>query len=400
MKKIELNLRSDANKRIQDNADFYENHLKTMTDELNISEITIDSESLKDDSEFLELTDKEYKFTKFKEVSFGKAEATNDDDYLKITDICFYYCDFSLCGFSNIHFDSCKFIGCNFTECYILGLSSIFSDCSFISRIPGQINIDDAPSIFNSCELTFRFIKCDFSQVVFVKTNFYFCNFQNVNFFDSILIDCSLDISKMSDCDLRNTKIVSPKVIEFYIEDKQSITKVNSHTFLGKISYNKNESREVRFAYEVYGTFCELFEKNRVMDLFGEYFYLTKKAEYYMLDKRSKIASIFGLITCGYGEKPVFSLITSIFVIILCGSLYMFFGVSLNNETLIYKPGILPSYNSIVIWYHFSLVTFTSTGYGNVTPLGGSLWVSAFEMICGVIMIGIWVSTLVRKMAR
>jgi hypothetical protein len=218
--------------------------------------------------------------------------------------------------------------------------------------------------------------------------------------YDAIFVDCSLDITKMSDCDLRNTKFLKPKVIEFYIEDKQNRTKVNQHTFFGEINYNKKEAREVRFANEVYGTFCELFEGNKVMNLFGEYFYLSKKAEYYMIGKLEKVVSIFGLITCGYGERPIFSLFSSFFISIICGLLYMVFGVSLNNETLIYHPGIFPSYDNFVIWFHFSIVTFTSTGYGNVTPIGGSLWVSAMEMISGVVMIGIWVSTLVRKMAR
>lgn len=400
MKGIDSKIRVVAEKRIQENADFYANHLKTMTDEYNITEIAIDSSSLENGSEFFELREDEYKYVKFSEVNFGKSKAVNDDDFLKVSNICFYYCDFSFCGFSNICFETCSFVGCNFSECYVLGMSSIFVNCSFTSKAQGKKNIDDTPSMFDSCELTFRFMNCDFTQVVFTKTNFYFCYFQNVNFFDAIFVDCSLDITKMSDCDLRNTKILNPKVIEFYIEDKQTRTKVNQHTFLGKINYNKKEAREVRFANEVYGTFCELFETNKVMSLFGEYFYLTKKVEYDMLDKRSKILSILGLVSCGYGERPVFSLFTSAFIIVLCGTLYMFFGVSASIGELIYKPGVIPSYNEFVTWYHFSLVTFTSTGYGNVTPIGGSYWVSAVEMVSGVIMIGIWVSTLVRKMAR
>lgn len=400
LKKNDVSYRILAKKRIQDNADFYQNHLKTMTEGDNVSQMTIDASDLEAGSDFFDFKEKEFKFIKFNEVNFGKDNADNDDDYVKVINTCFYYCDFSLCGFSNISFENSSFVGCNFSECYVLGLSSIFSNCSFVSRIMGKKNLDDAPSMFDSCELTFRFIGCDFTQVVFTKTNFYFCDFHNTNFYDAILVDCSLDITKMSDCDLRSTKILNPKVIEFYIEDKQKRTKVNAHTFLGKINYSKKEAREIRFANEVYGIFSELFETNKIMELFGEYFYLTKRTEHDMLSKKGKLISYAGLITCGYGERPVYSLFTSIFIIIVCGTFYMFLGLSGNNETLILKLGVIPPFNKFVMWYHFSLVTFTTTGYGNVTPLGGSLYVSAIEMVSGVVMIGIWVSTLVRKMAR
>lgn len=400
LKKNDKSYRELASKRIQDNAEFYKNHLQTMTDEYNISEVLIDSNSIEDGCEFFDLKEKEYKFIKFSEVNFGKDSADNDEDYVLVSGACFYYCDFNLCGFSNIRFEASTFVGCNFAQCYVLGMSSIFSNCSFVSKLIGKKNLDDAPSMFDSCELTFRFISCDFTQVVFTKTNFYFCDFHDTNFYDAILVDCSLDITKMSDCDLRRTKILNPRVIEFYIEDKQKRTKVNAHTFLGKINYNKKEAREVKFANEVYGIFSELFEANKIMELFGEYFYLTKRSEHDMLTRSGKLKSYLGLITCGYGERPVYSLFTSIFIIIVCGTFYMFLGLTGNNENLILKLGVIPPFSKFVMWYHFSLVTFTTTGYGNVTPIGGSLYVSGLEMVCGVVMIGIWVSTLVRKMAR
>ena len=52
MKEMDSKTRAAAEKRIQDNADFYVNHLKIMTDEYNISEIAIDSSSLENGSEF------------------------------------------------------------------------------------------------------------------------------------------------------------------------------------------------------------------------------------------------------------------------------------------------------------------------------------------------------------
>lgn len=202
---------------------------------------------------------------------------------------------------------------------------------------------------------------------------------------------------------MRSTKIINPRFIEFYIEDSGKKSRVDRKTFLGFVNYNKKEEREIKFAADVYECFSELFENNKLSDLQGEYFYQNKITELHILKGFERFRSIVGLITCGYGERPSFSLLASLVLFLICGTLYMFFGVNYNNEILVFHPTaneLLPPLDKLVLWYHFSLVTFSTVGYGNVTPIGGSLLVSAVEMVSGVIMVGIWVSTLVRKMVR
>jgi len=132
----------------------------------------------------------------------------------------------------------------------------------------------------------------------------------------------------------------------------------------------------------------------------GEYFYLYKRTEHYSLGKLEKFKSLISNITCGYGERPSNSLLTAIILVLFFGSMYMLFGVctSEGDVSLFTMPLTL---QHLVLWYHFSLVTFTTTGYGNVVPsIGWSVIFSSFEMISGVVMVGLWVSTLARKMTR
>lgn len=392
-----------AKKRKEDNAVFYISHLRELINDKDIVETVVSQESMEPGIEYYIFSEAEYKLVKFVELNFGIGKAATEDDFIKVSDVCFYYSDFSMCGFNNISFYNCVFVGCNFTECYTLGLNAVFINCNFSSRIPGKKSIDDMPTLFNSCEFSAKFIDCDLSQTVLDKCNFYFSYFGNVNMYDAIFLNCSIDTTKFSGCDMRSTKIINPKFIEFYIEDIDKRTKVSRNTFLGKIIHNKNEMREVKYAADVYGIFSELFEGAKLMDLSGEYFYLNKITEHHILKGYSKVKSYLGLITCGYGERPFNSLLASLLLILLCGTLYMFFGVSYNNEILIFHPTsttFLPPPDKLILWYHFSLVTFSTVGYGNVTPIGGSLVVSAAEMVLGVIMVGIWVSTLVRKMVR
>lgn len=403
IKKMGKAIRETASQRKEENKTFSTDYLKTLSQDQNITSETVDSNTTNCIDGYFELTKNEYQLTQFSDVTLGKGKAISEDDLMKVSGVCFYYCSFSLCGFSNISFENCSFVGCDFIECYTLGIVTIFRNCSFVSRSPGKKSIEDMPSLFESCEFTVRFFNCDVSSIVFDKTHFYFSYFENVNMSDAIFLDCSFDTSKISGCNLKSTKIVNPKFIEFYVDDMDKKTKVNRKTFLDTICYNKKEKREVRDAIEVYYAFSELFENSKIMDLSGEYFFLSQRTGIRNLEGFAKFKSILSLLTCGYGERPFYSLIASMTLVLVCGTLYMLFGVNINNEVLVFHPTLanpFPKFGQLILWYHFSLVTFSTVGYGNVVPVGGSLIVSAAEMVLGVVMVGIWVSTLVRKMTR
>lgn len=402
-KKNILEVRENAKKRKEENLIFSSTHLQNLVGGDLHLQISYDESSEEAQSGYFEFELEAYKFATFRDLMFGKDEAEDESQLCTIKNILFYYCDFSLCGFSNMIFENCAFVGCNFKECYTMGFTTIFLECRFLNRVKGESNIDDAPSMFDGCELTVKFRNSDLSMTVFDQSHFYFSTFEAVNFNSTIFLDSNFDTVKMWDSDLRNTKIVNPKFIEFYIEDTFRASKVNKHTFLSEINFNPKEEREVRFAIEVYSQMCELFESNKQMALSGEYFYLYKKTESIHLKDFEKLKSTLGHLTCGYGERPLFSLMSSLVLILICGTLYMFFGVSMNNEIIVFHPTLsqlFPPLDQVILWYHFSLVTFSTVGYGNVVPVGGSLIVSAFEMVLGIIMVGIWVSTLVRKMVR
>lgn len=403
IKNMSKTIREIASQRKDENKTFCTQYLKTLLQDQNITPETIDSDDINCSDGYFELNKNEYQLTKFSDITFGKGKATHEDDLMKVSGICFYYCSFSMCGFSNISFENCSFVGCDFVECYTLGIVLVFRNCSFVSRSLGKKSIEDMPSLFESCEFTVRFFDCDVSSIVFDKTHFYFSYFENVSMVDAIYLDCSFDTTQIRGCNLKGTKIVHPKFIEFYVDDLDKKTKVNRKTFLDHINFNKKEQREVKDAVEVYYAFSELFENNKIMDFSGEYFFLSQKTGIRNLEGFAKFKSFLSLITCGYGERPFYSLMGSLTLVFVCGTLYMFFGVSSNNEVLVFQPTLanpFPTFDQWIVWYHFSLVTFSTVGYGNVVPIGRSLVVSAFEMVLGVVMVGIWVSTLVRKMTR
>ncbi len=132
-----------------------------------------------------------------------------------------------------------------------------------------------------------------------------------------------------------------------------------------------------------------------------------------------KIIDLSSKHIVGYGEKPKNVLFLSFILISIFACLYMFTGLRfdictekgtsekiikytwcLNLEDISLKELKLFLKDYFQFWY-FSIVTFTTVGYGDVIPINtlGKI-LSAIEMFLGVTMVAAWTSILVRKMSR
>jgi uncharacterized protein YjbI with pentapeptide repeats len=397
MKGKDKEYRALALQRKEENKIFYAQFLEEFTSGQDFKKELIEGNGV----DYITLDRTLYHFSNFNNVVIGKEKS--DGEACIQEGVKFYYCEFQLCAFNNVEFRNCNFVGCSFIDCYSMGSGMIFHQCSFMRSTKGKNNIDDMPVIFEGSDITAIFEKCDMSNIISIKTHFYNTKFIETSLYDAIFLDSGFDIVRICDCDLRSTKVVGPKWNDFTFEDEHKTTKVNENTFFGMAMFSKKEKMEVDSAVEAYRSLGKLMEKNDVVAQSSEYFYLFKKIERHRLKGVRKLISLISYLICGYGERPFFSLIAAVAVVLICGTLFMVFGVSVNNETLFFHPSMgkwLPPSENLVYWYHFSLVTFTTVGYGNVVPVGGSIFVSGAEMVLGVILTGIWISTLVRKMTR
>lgn len=368
-----------------------------------------------------------YEFSIFSKISFGKSVAISEEYCLKISQAQFYYSKFIGCCFSNIVFENCDFVGCEFNECYTNGIGVIFNNCNFSKpefKGNGPIeleNIVNVSVIFKNIKgFSMKVRNCAMYNMISVDSSFLLTEFENTDLSNSIFYRSPYLSLMLKGCNLNDSKVVIPEYIELCIEDTNKHTKVNEGTYLSNIKYKlkKEENKDIKniknineksqVLYKTYVQLAEQFKSNNIMELYGEYFYLSKRVKHKMIEnKPEKLISTLSLISCGYGERPYYSLISSVFIIVISAILYMFSGVDVSNGKLINYDivGGVPVSITIIIrdlirCIHFSLVTFTTVGYGNVVPYGTSLIISSFEIILGVIMIAIWTSTLVRKMTR
>jgi len=111
------------------------------------------------------------------------------------------------------------------------------------------------------------------------------------------------------------------------------------------------------------------------------------------------------LLSCGYGERPMYSIYFSLFIILLFSILYLIFGIKLNEDIIIYNSftkfnnlrQILRDYNESL---NLSVGMFAGVGINEVQPSPRSYILSNIEMLIGVLMTGLGTGALVKKIVR
>lgn len=112
----------------------------------------------------------------------------------------------------------------------------------------------------------------------------------------------------------------------------------------------------------------------------------------------SKLVDLF----CGYGEEPQRVIGFSLLLIGLCAA--FFFGVGVNGPDG--RIGFDTGHDALTNLEHFldciyySIVTFTTLGYGEITPTGIAKVIAAVEAFSGAFMMALFVAVFGKKMTR
>jgi hypothetical protein len=154
--------------------------------------------------------------------------------------------------------------------------------------------------------------------------------------------------------------------------------------------------RALRRAYDGVGRFVEA----------GTYFQGEMRMRRKMMPRWSvgRIWSKLVDIFCGYGEEPQRVIAFSLAIVLGCAFLYYLIGVKGPEGPVGFEAGaglvrnLLSYYNCV----YYSVITFTTTGYGDVHPFPDSIAraVAAAEAFTGAFMIALFVAVFGKKMTR
>lgn len=176
--------------------------------------------------------------------------------------------------------------------------------------------------------------------------------------------------------------------------------------------YDRVDKYSYQSESEFYTEVINLFSESNDYSLAGEYYYKKRKAmmleslqpwkgfrnaTFRMSKKERKLfrlkkffsgfSDVFNYLCWGFGEKPSRTLVISLAVILLSTGMYYF-----NENT---------TTDTIVESLYFSVVSFTTLGFGDITQKSSFLRLfSAFESLSGLVLMGLFLAGYASKTKR
>ena len=350
-----------------------------------------------------------YSFKKIINEYIGKKGILGEENFKEVINediVCSKFID---CIFTNVKFKDCKFIGCIFENCNFDEGGVIFENCIFIKeeseKLPSLNRKDNLGCSFYNCNIYAKFLNSDISYAIFEKSKLQNTNIELTNVSNVIMIDCELNKVEVVDSDFRSFKTFDTYMINFEFNDK-FLTKFDEKTFFDKIEPRIKDKQEYEGIYEIYENIADEFKDNSLNNSFGEYYYLCKCTQRKSLKLLPKLGSYLNWITCGYGERPLFSIYSSLAIIVIFSFLYLITGIETDSRTILY------TFNNISTWkidillkdFHealdLSVALFACVGVINGKPTELGYMLVNIEILIGLVMIGIGSGTLVRRLIR
>ena len=157
-------------------------------------------------------------------------------------------------------------------------------------------------------------------------------------------------------------------------------------------------------AEEIYRNIRKNCEKQGLFETAGYFFHREMVVRRFQMKPNSfgRFVSKMVDIFCGYGEKPLRVVLFSMALIVMCAFSYYFLGISGSEGMVVFDSGQSWRENAMAFanCLYYSVVTFTTLGYGDFTPVGFSKAMAALEAFAGSFTMALFVVVFVKKMTR
>ena len=217
--------------------------------------------------------------------------------------------------------------------------------------------------------------------------NFYNARFDRVGFDFSTLDDANLESVIFDRVDLRRASVLNARWAEAICDG----VKIGSISKVGVANpYEKGQHKDLKKAGQVFSMLKSLYTENGHFETAGLFWKRECDLKRITGPWTDRIWWWTLWATCGYGEEPKRT--AALFFVIIFGFALLYMGCTLN----------LPDgdTNNLGTCLYFSVVTFTSLGYGEITPVGIARFFAASEALLGVFSISLFVFVFCRRMTR
>ena len=158
-------------------------------------------------------------------------------------------------------------------------------------------------------------------------------------------------------------------------------------------------------AEEVYRNLRMVTEKQGLFEQAGQFFQseMAMRRKQMPLYSLKRCISKFVDLFCGYGERPIRVVGFTSAVIGVFSVLFFYSGIHYGDQLIAFDSSLTvgENINHFLSSVYFSVVTYTTLGYGDITPtLGFSRFLAALEALIGGFTLALFVVVFVKKMTR
>lgn len=251
--------------------------------------------------------------------------------------------------------------------------------------------------------------KCgyDFSYADFYHANLKNGHMFNINLQHASIMKADLRDANLNCANLEYTNMLGVKWTGSKFENVKIGNKLKQEILAKHETVQGNQQASVDYleqAEEIFRDLRKHAEHEGIFTLSGYFIQkeLTMRRlqlpRYSMKRIISKMVDIF----CGYGEAPLRIIGLSMAIILACAIIYAFTGLSFQDsvQAVSAEQTLEQNLSLFASSLYYSVVTFTTLGYGDFTPVGISRAIAAIEAFTGSFTIALFVVVFVKKMTR
>lgn len=247
----------------------------------------------------------------------------------------------------------------------------------------------------------------DLSESDLYRANLEGAHLFNLKLHNGSLMKANLNESNLHCADFEQTNLLGTKMIGARTDNFNiGSTLMQENVALKKLKENDKEAALDNFeqSEEIYRNLRKTAEDQGLFQLAGQFSYKELIMRRYQLPRWSSkwvFSKVVDLL-CGYGEKPENTVIFSLSLVFISALIYFVFGVSHGGEIiqLNFEQSFKDNIIAFFMTLYYSVVTFTTLGYGDITPVGITRFFAALEAFIGSFTIALFVVVFVKRMTR
>jgi len=262
-----------------------------------------------------------------------------------------------------------------------------------------QTNLENINLVNSGHHEGYKLQNCDFYKANLSHAHCFKVDFSGSSLMKADFTGANLHFANFQNCNLLGTNFEHAR-LENVIWDKEIIQEREA-----KLTQNEDDKIDLyQQSEEIYRNLRRTCESDGLFETAGKFFQKEMQMRRKQMPLLSSKRFISKLVefSCGYGERPLRIVILSALVILLFSCVFFVTGLNYGGETIqlsvdaTISQNILDFSNAL----YFSVVTFTTLGYGDVLPIGISKLFAGIEALMGGFILALFVVVFVKKMTR